>query len=67
MIDFTLTGEAIVSFDIVSSKCHARSRLELPLSEYLALVKSATTLEKLRVLLFTHAERNERAQAAGAV
>jgi hypothetical protein len=30
-------------------------------------VKSATTLEKLRVLLFTHAERNERAQAAGAV
>jgi hypothetical protein len=61
MIDFTIDGQAIVSFDIRGS---TRERLELPLSDYLVPTKSATTLEEFRVLLFTHVDRQERAQAA---
>ncbi len=64
MIDFTIDGQAIVWFDIVGAKAPARTRIEVPLSDWLVFSKSGRTMEELRVLVFAHAKRNARAQSA---
>lgn len=54
MIDFTPDGQAIVSFDIISTKGDGsrRSKVKIPLVDYIALSKACRTLEELRVACF---------------
>ena len=70
MISFTPSGVAEVHFRILGSsgQMHRRCELRMSLDEFLVLVRTAETLEELRIALFDFNRKHggSRAHAKGA-
>ncbi len=66
MIDFDQQGNAYVHWEVLGIGKRPTRDLSIPLSDYLALTKSAKSLEKLRVLIFSWEDANARMQRSKA-